>query len=391
MTFNSLIKSNIQVEPAYKNLSLNDIPGEKWVTIIGFEDRYEISSFGRIKSLPRVLVCNGGEFSTKERILKVVIRKLKNIVVNDFKTTTYIALSNTVKVRKTMSIGRLVYYHFVGYFDLNDYQHVVSYKDGNGLNIHPENLFLSTISDLGREVYTKGRNKSELSLKSRPVGQFDIKGNFIAQFASCYQAARMTGFKSSGISFVARGNTYLFRGYIWQYGEVDKLYPEKLIGSRNGTLNFSQMLKFGINVPCPRQLAIFNLDLKDMPGEEWKFLPGYNEKYMISNLGRIKSMRRIADGIKKKWLPETILRLHIKIKDVKAENKTPSSVMAKFRHYGNTVTLYVARWVYFLFVKEFDIENRSMCVYYKDLDSLNLFSENLFIENSYRSFNFHNP
>lgn len=32
-------------------------------------------------------------------------------------------------------------------------------------------------------------------------------------------------------------------------------------------------------------------DIKDLPNEEWKTISGYNGKYLVSNMGRIKSLK----------------------------------------------------------------------------------------------------
>ena len=49
---------------------------EEWKEINGFEGLYEVSSFGRIKSLPRQKITpKGGRYMTKETILKGFINK----------------------------------------------------------------------------------------------------------------------------------------------------------------------------------------------------------------------------------------------------------------------------------------------------------------------------
>jgi len=35
-----------------------------------------------------------------------------------------------------------------------------------------------------------------------------------------------------------------------------------------------------------------NLNIQDLPGEEWKDIPGFEGKYAISNMGRVKSLER---------------------------------------------------------------------------------------------------
>ena len=39
----------------YKNLSLEGLPGEEWKPIKNYEGLYEVSSFGRVKSLSKKL------------------------------------------------------------------------------------------------------------------------------------------------------------------------------------------------------------------------------------------------------------------------------------------------------------------------------------------------
>lgn len=62
----------------YKNISLKNISAniegihyvEEWRPISGYEGCYEISSFGRIKSLARTKINNGRSVPVNEKILK---------------------------------------------------------------------------------------------------------------------------------------------------------------------------------------------------------------------------------------------------------------------------------------------------------------------------------
>jgi hypothetical protein len=40
---------------AYRNLSTEDMHGEKWMPVEGLEEYYMVSNFGRIKSLERYI------------------------------------------------------------------------------------------------------------------------------------------------------------------------------------------------------------------------------------------------------------------------------------------------------------------------------------------------
>lgn len=54
----------------YQNLSLEDMEGEIWKDIIGYDGYYQVSNLGRIKSLSRDVFCGMGYYLKKEKILK---------------------------------------------------------------------------------------------------------------------------------------------------------------------------------------------------------------------------------------------------------------------------------------------------------------------------------
>ena len=62
----------------YQNHSLVNLPKEKWKDIVGFEGIYQISNYGRVKSLPRETLMNtphGGVYvSHKNFIYRLAIR-----------------------------------------------------------------------------------------------------------------------------------------------------------------------------------------------------------------------------------------------------------------------------------------------------------------------------
>lgn len=61
---------------AYQNLSLEDMSGEIWKPVVGYIDEYEVSNYGRIKSLERkVQVRGGGERTVRE---KIIMQTFKN-------------------------------------------------------------------------------------------------------------------------------------------------------------------------------------------------------------------------------------------------------------------------------------------------------------------------
>ena len=55
----------------YRNLNIEDMPGEQWIDAFGFDSYYEVSNLGRVRSCDRILYCQNG----RERFLKGRIRK----------------------------------------------------------------------------------------------------------------------------------------------------------------------------------------------------------------------------------------------------------------------------------------------------------------------------
>lgn len=99
---------------------------EKWVNIEGFEGYFQISNYGRIKSLPRVKIDTlGRNQPVKGRILKWNINKNGYAIAHLFINGKDSAFQ----------VHRLVAKHFIGVSDFP-----VNHKDRNPLNNHYSNL-----------------------------------------------------------------------------------------------------------------------------------------------------------------------------------------------------------------------------------------------------------
>lgn len=103
---------------------------EIWLPVRGYEDFYEVSNWGRVRSLDRV-TSDGRRI--KGRILKIKI-------VDKWACVRFVVDG----IEKTPSIARLVYDSFVG--ELPD-SYVVSHKDGNCQNNIPSNLYVISRSE----------------------------------------------------------------------------------------------------------------------------------------------------------------------------------------------------------------------------------------------------
>ncbi|WP_449400979.1 NUMOD4 domain-containing protein [Chryseobacterium wanjuense] len=107
------------VNRVLSNFSLEDLPGEKWKLIEGFEN-YAISNYGRVKSLERwVSTPNGGEQKILDRIMKPQAFKYfnKHLKAHFYNVKCNLSIDGKTYGRST---ARLVHYHFVEKFDMDD-------------------------------------------------------------------------------------------------------------------------------------------------------------------------------------------------------------------------------------------------------------------------------
>ena len=126
----------------YKNLSLEDMDGEEWRPVPGFEAYYEVSNKGRIKSLERRGTKKNG---TKLNRAARIIKQRKQLAYNSFlnEKGSFLSIFIYVEKKYQLMVSRLVYAAFVEPFDIENPDLVVRHKDNDSLNNQPENLCLT--------------------------------------------------------------------------------------------------------------------------------------------------------------------------------------------------------------------------------------------------------
>ncbi len=127
---------------------------EIWKDITDFEEHYQISNLGRVRSKFRyVKTRNGGLQPKKQMIRKLNIDKGYNTIILGKDSKKY-----------TFLVHRLVMREFVGFSELT-----VNHIDGNKLNNKLENLEYLTLLDnmKHRETSLKDKNKFGISLHKR--------------------------------------------------------------------------------------------------------------------------------------------------------------------------------------------------------------------------------
>lgn len=183
---------------------------EIWKPIAGFEGLYEVSNYGRVKSLTRY---------------KKVI---KPIIIN--RGYYQYQLWHNGKCRVAFG-HRLVAQAFIPNPDNKPF---VNHKDENKLNNFVENLEWVTHVEncrygtaIARRTahfdYSKRRinNANQIKACSKPIAQYTKDGIFVRNWNSISECARQTGMSVSGISAVVRGVRSSIREYIFRERSED--------------------------------------------------------------------------------------------------------------------------------------------------------------------------
>nr|WP_236676357.1 NUMOD4 domain-containing protein [Chryseolinea lacunae] len=347
------------------------MPGEKWKPIPEFESLYEISNYGRVKSLSREMMLNspgGGSYMSKEKIRRAKV----DVKINKTTKQNIYSLGMTLyrdAIAYHYSLPRLTYYVFKGKFNLDHSTELISFKDHDGRNTHISNLVKTTISQIKLASYKEKRAISHLSVLSKPVTQFDGQGKVIAHFPSMYEAGRLTGFNGRNIAEVVSGQGHMFKGYFWRAGihhrnlSLTKIRRNTERGEINTALAKRLKIRYTDKSKIP---AIVNLSLASMAGEKWKAAPGYQGLYLVSNYGRVKALGKITQGLQQKWMPEQIQKIIVDFRKDRKGKWVAGSTFASMAVEGRKKQVSIPRLVYFLFVKRYDIADTNLRVYYKD-------------------------
>lgn len=192
------------------------LQNEIWEAVVGYETSYEVSNFGRVKSLSRFTrheSRRGKEFwfKTKEFILQNVATSIGYPQVTLHKNGKQIC----------RHIHRLVALAFIPN-PKNKPQ--VNHIDGNKANNFLDNLEWVTPSEqmrhayqiLGVISYGLGKFGGESS-KSRAVLQKTLLGKLVKRWESGVDAVREGGFDSGSITRCCRGQSKKHKGYVWRY------------------------------------------------------------------------------------------------------------------------------------------------------------------------------
>lgn len=174
---------------------------EIWKDIVGYEGYYQVSNFGRIKSLSRIIDHKSmGKYISKEKILTQQTNYgYKNVILSKNGKTKY------------KKVHRLVAEAFISNPDNLPY---INHKNENRNDNSVNNL---EWCDSKYNNNYGNRNKKIAEKLSKKINQYDLEGNFIKTWDSIMQVERVLKIKNYNIVKNCKGIRNKAGEYIWKY------------------------------------------------------------------------------------------------------------------------------------------------------------------------------
>lgn len=164
---------------------------EIWKDIKGYEGKYQVSNYGRVKSL-------NYRHTGKEQLLKPALQ-----------TNGYLCVS-LYKPLKLYLIHRLVAEAFI---PNPDNLPQVNHKDEDKTNNHVNNLEWCSL--LYNIRYGTGL-KRKITNRCKKVYQYTLDGEFVREFESVAECGR-NGYNQGAIVSCCKGKIKTHKGYKWSY------------------------------------------------------------------------------------------------------------------------------------------------------------------------------
>lgn len=183
---------------------------EEWKDVKGYEGLYQVSNFGRVKSLSKIVIRgNRIKQPLKERILKHGLSM----------EYPFVSLHNGTA--KLIKIHKLVAEAFI---PNPENKRTVNHKNGIRSDNRACNLEWATYSEnhlhsyqkLDRKCYLLGKLGKDHH-RSKAIFQFTKSGDFVAEYGSQCEAQRKTKIHQSKISAACLNKIKLAGGYKWKF------------------------------------------------------------------------------------------------------------------------------------------------------------------------------
>lgn len=176
---------------------------EIWKDIPHYEGLYQVSNYGRVKSLERFQQNHSKLQRVPERIKAQVLKPNGYQAVNLYKNGR----------------GKMEYVHrlvAMAFLDNPERKPQVDHIDGDRANNILENLRWVNQSENNLNPVTRNKRLGVV-INGTKVRKFDLDGNLITEYKSVRQAERENGFSNGLLSkWFGSGDSCRYKGFIWK-------------------------------------------------------------------------------------------------------------------------------------------------------------------------------
>lgn len=183
---------------------------EVWKDIKGYEELYQVSNYGRIKSL-------NYNRTKKEKIMSLNNDSWGYLIVGLYKSK-----------RKNFRVHRLVAETFisnpenkpqVNHIDGNKQNNIVSNLEWVTQNENMKHSWDHKLHIVTEKVKRTSKNNGKINGKKRAkkINQFDVNGNYIRTWESAIIVSSQLGINNTNISKCCKGIQKTAGGYVWEY------------------------------------------------------------------------------------------------------------------------------------------------------------------------------
>jgi hypothetical protein len=254
-----------------------------------------------------------------------------------------------------------VYSNFVEKLDAGDKSCRISFKDNNRFHIHAQNLEKLSISEERYKRVQTDRVQNHKDIYEKAISQYNVDGGYMGSFKNIEDAGRSLNISSRHLFAVINKERFTAGGFRWFLQEYTPAKQDFIPSTKKKTrqlLNVSLWKKFGKpSIDCGNPPACMNLSLENLPGEEWKRIPELSDLFAISNKGRIKRLSYWTSSKNKRYVNEHIMSLFLI-----TYSGTNCYLYANVRHKGKQTHISLNKLLYYCFIKEFDLTDRSLVV-----------------------------
>lgn len=217
-------------------LSLEDFEGEVWKDVVGYEGRYKVSNYGRVKSLARSFKAGFLFIHRADFILKYNKSNL-----GYFRVFLFIG-----KNKKMFSVHRLIALAFIPNPNNLPY---INHKNEDKRDNRIENLEWCTAKY--NTNYGTARERgiiNRMRLYSKTICQYERNGKFIKKYDNLKNVTEIFGYDRHPISKVCNGHSYTAYGYVWRYGgdSFDK-FPVNYNKQKHTSRKGRAIIKYDLN------------------------------------------------------------------------------------------------------------------------------------------------